>query len=75
MVDRIEIQKAVNGYVVTSSWYKQSDHTICFKDMAELVKHLDDCFAKPFKDLTYVTKLKKDANNDGNATGDDKATG
>lgn len=74
MVDRIIIQKAVNGYVVSSSWTEQKDNIILFKDMPELVKHLDDCFAKPFKDLTYVTRLKND-DNTGNAAGDDKAAG
>lgn len=60
MGNRIIIQKAVNGYVVTSEYRASEDHTIIFKDMAQLVKHLDDCFVKPFKELTYVTKLVSD---------------
>jgi len=59
MVDRIEIQKAVNGYVVTSR-YRDAENTIIFKDMPQLIHHLDDCFAKPFKELTYVVKLVKE---------------
>ncbi len=60
MVDKISIQKAVNGYVVTTGWLNQESDTIIFKDMPQLIQHLDDCFAKPFKDLTYVTKLVKE---------------
>jgi len=58
MVENISIHKAVNGYILKTSWLEQSDNTMIFNDLPELVKHLDDCFAKPLKDLTYVTKLK-----------------
>jgi hypothetical protein len=62
MVDKISIQKLVNGYMVTTDWYNiKESNSIYFKDMPQLVKHLDDCFAKPLKDLTYETKIK-DAN-------------
>jgi len=60
MVDTIHIKKAVNGYVVTSGYIACEGQTILFKDMPQLIQHLDDCFAKPFKDLTYVTKLVKE---------------
>lgn len=52
MVDKIYIQKAVNGYVVSSSWMNtNTENTIIFKNMADLVKHLDDCFVKPYKEI------------------------
>lgn len=52
MVDRIQIHKIVNGYVVTDNWYKiDEEHSIHFKDMETLVKHLDECFVKPYKDI------------------------
>lgn len=62
MVERVIIDKAVNGYVLTTSWLNSPNNTIIFKDMPQLIRHLDDCFSKPLKDLTYVTKLVKEYN-------------
>jgi autonomous glycyl radical cofactor GrcA len=49
MVDTINITKAINGYIVKSNWlFDNSSNIIFFKDMKTLVRHLDDCFVKPF---------------------------
>ncbi len=52
MVDEIKVRKIVNGYTVDSSWNRTGDKTcIHFKDMKHLVKHLDDCFVKPYDEI------------------------
>lgn len=52
MVSRITIDKIVNGYVVQSDYFNiKESHSIHFKDMKQLVTHLDECFVKPYKDI------------------------
>lgn len=57
MVDRIHITKITNGYTVSTEWdFKAGTEgqTLHFKTMDDLIKHLDDCFVKPFKDISVT---------------------
>lgn len=52
MASRITITKAVNGYIVCSDYaLTKEENIICFKNMEQVVAHLNECFVKPFKDL------------------------
>lgn len=52
MADKITIDKIANGYVVSTNYFNMSKtNTIHFKDMETLVKHLDECFVKPYEKI------------------------
>lgn len=44
MVDSIHINKINNGYLISESWIKQNNLTHYFKDLPEVIEHLDICF-------------------------------
>lgn len=52
MVDRIQIDKILNGYVVKSTWkFDSTERDVYYPDLTGVNKHIEDCYVKVEKQL------------------------
>lgn len=58
MVDKVTIQKIVNGFTLSSDWYAQNSNTVFCKDWLAIIKHLDGIYGNVERELINIREEK-----------------